>query len=99
MPAGKSLRAEILEGSLAETCESQGIDSKLFLLNSAGVELGNADDAGRGYCSLFDGTGASPLNGFARNLAGGIYYLRVESSGLCSGASCQFDYRLAVTIR
>jgi hypothetical protein len=99
VPAGKSVRAEIIEGSGAETCESLGIDSKIFLVNAAGTDLGSDDDSGRGYCSQIDGTGASPLHSYAHNLAAGTYYVRVEASGLCSGAGCQFDYRLAVTIR
>ncbi|MBL8741177.1 MAG: hypothetical protein JNK04_08790, partial [Myxococcales bacterium] len=100
VPAGKSLRVETIEGSGAETCESNGIDSRIRLFNPAGTELGNDSDAGRGFCSLIDGTGATPLNAYARNLPGGIYYLRVEphTPGSAS-AAMQFDYRLVVTVR
>ncbi len=102
VPAGRSLRAEVIEGSTAETCESGGIDSRLRMFNAAGVDLGNDDDDGRGACSLIDGTGTVPaaLDGFARNLAGGTYYLRVESfAPTGTTAAGQFDYRLVVTIR
>jgi len=99
VPAGKSLRVETVEGSTAETCESNGIDSRIRIINSAGTDLGNDDDGGRGFCSLIDGTGASPANGYAHNLAAGIYYVRVESTSTATGAANQFDYRLVVTVR
>ena len=42
---------------------------------------------------------ATPQDAFAHNLAAGVYYLRVDASPVCNGANCQFNYRLAVTIR
>jgi cysteine-rich repeat protein len=102
VPAGKSIRAEVIEGSTAETCESQGIDSRLRLYGPTGTDLGNVDDIGRGYCSLMDGTGATPTHAYAHNLAtGGVYYLRVEASSPTSTTNLNeyFDYRLVVTIR
>jgi len=53
VPAGKSIRAEIIEGN-SGTCESNGVDSRTG--------------------------GTAAVNTFARNLPGGTYYLRVESS-------------------
>jgi cysteine-rich repeat protein len=100
VPAGRSLRAEIVEGSAAESCESNGVDSRLTLYNAQGTQLVDDDDDGRGYCSLIDGTGASPLDAGAKGLAAGTYYLLVRASTFAStGAAGQFDYRLAVTIR
>src|SRR5829696_1728492 len=58
VPAGASIRAEIIEGA-AETCESNGIDSNLELINASGLQLVSDDDDGRGYCSQIDGTGAA----------------------------------------
>jgi cysteine-rich repeat protein len=102
VPAGKSLRAEIVEGSLAETCESSGIDSRLTLFNAAGTQLVEDDDDGRGFCSLIDGTGATALDAGAKALAAGTYYLLVRASTLGTaptGPSGQFDYSLVVTLR
>jgi cysteine-rich repeat protein len=99
VPAGRSVRAEVIEGG-AETCESNGIDSRLTLVSPAGVELVTDDDAGRGFCSMIDGTGVTPLHAAAKNLAGGIYFLNVRASTFSqSGPGGQFDYRLVVTIR
>ena len=101
VPAGKSVRAEIIEGSTAETCESNGIDSRLRLFNAAGTELGTGDDdTGRGFCSLIDGTGTTGGFTAARALTAGIYYIRVEASSPGTAtAGGQFDYRLVVTVR
>jgi cysteine-rich repeat protein len=102
VPAGRSIRAEIIEGSAAETCESNGIDSRLTLVSPAGVDLVSDDDAGRGYCSLIDGTGTTPLHAAAKNLAGGMYFINVRASTTSSaqtGPGGQFDYRLVVTVR
>ena len=99
VPAGRSIRAETIEGG-AETCESNGVDSRIRLFSPAGVDLGNDSDAGRGFCSLIDGTGTSGGNAYARNLAGGTYYLRIEAHTPSSNtAAMQFDYRLVVTVR
>jgi cysteine-rich repeat protein len=100
VPPGRSLRAEIIEGSAAETCDGYGIDSRLTLYNPAGMQLVEDDNAGRGFCSLIDGTGAAPLHGAAKNLPGGTYYLQVRASTFApAGAGGQFDYRLAISIR
>ena len=99
---GKSVRAEIIEGNTAETCESLGIDSFLTLYDANGVAIATDDDAGRGFCSLIDGTGAVPANAGAHGLAGGVYYLAVEAAPFAQApgdTSGQFVYRLAVTIR
>ncbi|MBK9760551.1 MAG: hypothetical protein IPO90_11415 [Flavobacteriales bacterium] len=57
------------------------------------------DDDGRGFCSMIDGTGSTPLDAAAHNIAAGTYFLRVQSSSLATGAAAQFDYKLVVTIR
>lgn len=101
VPAGRSLRAEILEGD-AETCESTDVDSFLTLFDASGLALGGDDDAGRGFCSLIDGTGALPADDYAHDLAAGTCYLLVEAA---PGAQApgdtagQFVYRLALTLR
>jgi cysteine-rich repeat protein len=99
--SGSSVRAEVFEGDRAiETCESNGIDSRLALYDAAGVELANDDDAGRGYCSLIDGTGTTPLHVGAHNLAAGTYYAQVRASAFAqASAAGQFIYRLSVTVR
>jgi hypothetical protein len=99
VPVGSSIRAEIIEGSGAETCESNGIDSFLTLYDAAGVSLVTDDDDGRGYCSQIDGTGsgASAKDPTAHNLSGGTYYIKVTAFG--SAAAGMFDYRLVLTIR
>ena len=102
VPGGTRLRAEIIEGDRAiETCESNGIDSRLTLFNQAGVQLVDDDDDGRGFCSLIDGTGASPLDAAARNAttAPQTFYLMVRQSGSAAGAGMNFIYRLQVSLR
>jgi cysteine-rich repeat protein len=102
VPAGKSVRAEIIEGNGAETCESLDIDSTLTLYDANGVAIDADDDSGRGFCSLIDGTGSSPVNSGAHALPGGVYYLAVEASPFAQGptdTAGQFDYRLVITIR
>lgn len=96
VPAGKSLRAEIIEADGGPTCESNDLDSKLTLLAPNGAQLGSDDDGGRGYCSLVDGTGSAPLDAWAQKLAGGTYYVQVGASG---SSSKVFPYRLVVTVR
>lgn len=101
VPAGKSLRAEVIEGD-AETCESSDVDSFLTLFDANGVALGGDDDAGRGFCSLIDGTGAAPADPYAHGLAAGTYYLLVEAAPTAQAptdTSGQFAYRLAITLR
>jgi len=95
--SGMSLLVETIEGSSAETCESNGIDSTLTLYDSAGTQLVTDDLDGRGYCSKIDGTGASPSDSAAHNLAAGTYYLRVGSD--VSTVNGQFDYRLVLSMR
>jgi cysteine-rich repeat protein len=101
VPAGKAVRAEIVEGNTAKTCEALGIDSRLTLYNSAGTQLVDDDDTGRGFCSLIDGTGTSPVNAAAKNTGTTTttMYLMVRGSSLGSAANLVFQYRLQVTIR
>ncbi len=49
-------------------------DTRIYLVDSAGVELTDDDDGGTGLCSLLDGT----TNAAATNLAAGTYYLRMQ---------------------
>jgi cysteine-rich repeat protein len=95
---GRSLRAEITEGSATERCESLGIDTLLTLRDANGTELVVNDDGGRGYCSRLDGRGSTPDDFGARNLAAGTYYLEVRSQPP-SGDGAIFDYRLSVMLR
>ena len=90
---GLSLRAEIVEGG-AETCESYNIDSVLSLYDEQGNYLAYDDDDGRGYCSMIDGTGATPRDPDAHLLKPGTYYIEVGENNFAD-----FDYRLAVTLR
>ncbi len=99
VPAGMSIRAEVVEGDLTTTCESDGIDSKLTLYDAAMTSLATDDDSGRGFCSLIDGTGATPAYTGAHNLAAGTYYLKVTPSDLVSPPADVFNYRLVVTVR
>jgi len=96
VPAGSSIRAEVIEGG-AETCESNGVDSKLTLYNAAFTQLQLDNNTGRGNCSLIDGTGNNPLHPSAHNLAGGVYYILVNAGGI--NAAAQFDYHLDVVVR
>ncbi len=84
VPAGKSIRAEVVEGSAAETCESNGVDSYLTLFNAGGTSLVTDNDDGRGFCSMIDGTGNAPRDSGAHGLPGGVYYLQVK--GFLTGA-------------
>jgi cysteine-rich repeat protein len=97
VPDGKSVRAEIIEGSGMETCELLGIDAVLELRSPADALLISDNNNGRGNCSLIDGTGNTPTNLPAHELPGGLYHLRVYSSMMNTNG--QFDYRLVVTIR
>jgi cysteine-rich repeat protein len=101
VPPGKGIRAEVIEGSAAETCESNDIDSTLTLFDATGVVLGKDDDSGRGLCSMIDGTGATPAHPFASHL-GGVYYLAVDASPFAQNqlsTAAEFDYRLVVEVR
>lgn len=99
VPAGASIRAEIIEGDAFETCESNEVDSRLQIFDSALVLRELDDDTGRGFCSLIDGTGSSPLDVNAHALAGGTYYIAVDASPLATTTGSQFNYRLQVTVR
>jgi cysteine-rich repeat protein len=100
VPESWSIRAEVIEGSPAETCESNGIDSLLTLFDPSGLPLVSGDDGGRNFCSLIDGTGSAPLYSAAHGLPAGTYYLRVQASPFAQmGPAGQFDYRLAITLR
>ena len=106
VPAGGRIRAELVEGNRgtvlpAETCESFGIDSVIELRDQLGAVLGSDDDDGRGFCSMIDGTGTTPLDAFARNATAvpQTYYLGVKASVPAGGAAAVFEYRLQVTIR
>ena len=95
----RSVRAEILEGAL-ETCESSGIRSRLTLFDAGANQLADDDvGQGRGLCSLLDGTGSAPLHPGAHGLPPAVYYVRVAASSAAVGASAQFDYKLAITVR
>lgn len=104
VPQGKSIRAEVVEvGTLAsgyETCESLGLDSLIAFYSPTFTQLGTDDDAGRGYCSMVDGSGATPSNAYVHNLNAGTYYLAVRASTFSqSGVAGQFNYCLSVAIR
>jgi hypothetical protein len=102
VPAGKSLRAETIEGDSSETCESNGIDSRLTLFRADGTAIADDDDAGRGWCSKIDGSGAAPLQLGAKLLPAGTYYLRVAASFSTTtqtGPASQFNYRLVLELR
>jgi cysteine-rich repeat protein len=102
VPPGKSVRAEVIEGSATETCELLDVDSYLTLYDAGGVALETDDDGGRGFCSRIDGTGDQAANPGASKLPGGTYYLAVEAAPFAQSAgdtSGQFDYRLVITIR
>jgi cysteine-rich repeat protein len=101
VPAGKSIRAELIEGpGGAKACDGGGIDSRLTLFDAATTQLADDDDSGRGFCSMIDGTGSAPLHAGAHGLAAGTYYLRVASSMFAmNGPQGQFTYRLQVTVR
>ncbi len=99
VPQGGSIRAEVIEGDGVETCESNGIDSSIALYNPAGTLISTTGgDVGRGFCSLFDGTGPTPLNSFAHNLAAGTYFVRVISATTAVTPANQFNYRLVVDV-
>lgn len=100
VPHGGSVRAELLEGDrAAESCESQGVDSRVTLYSPLFLVLADDDDSGRGFCSLLDGTGPSPKDPGAAWLPAGTYYLQVRSSPFASPASAQFHYRLSIVVR
>ncbi|MEO5729012.1 MAG: DVUA0089 family protein, partial [Byssovorax sp.] len=95
----KSIRAEVIEGDALKSCDAKAIDSAIALFNAAGTSLVTDDDDGRGYCSAIDGTGATPRDSAAHNLAAGTYYLQVIKSSISTPPADVFNYRLAVTVR
>lgn len=95
--APRSVRLETVEGSTAETCESDGVDTRIDLFAANGTTvLATNDDGGRGYCSLLDGADGLPG---AANLAPGTYYVRVTAAVNPDVSARQFDYRLVLTQR
>jgi len=97
---GASVRIEVVEGDASETCESNGIDSKIWLRNSTYGLVLSDDDDGRGFCSLIDGTGLTPADPSASNLAAGRYYVEVNKSSFVSNpADGQFKYNLLIDVR
>lgn len=102
VPPGGRIRAEVIEGNTAKTCESETLDSRLTLFDDAGNELADDDDSSRGYCSLIDGSGSSPAFAGARNATAvtKTYYLMVRASTFSqTNSDGQFAYRLQVTVR
>ena len=99
VPAGLSIRAEIIEGDLTATCESNAVDSYLTLYDALAVSKVTDDDAGRGFCSAIDGTGAAPVYAGAHALTAGTYYLKVTTSPFVTLPADVFNYRLVVTVR
>ncbi len=100
VPPRARIRAEIIEGDrTAETCESNGVDASLALLDETGALLSSDADGGRGFCSLLDGTGSTPRHPSARNESpvARTMFLRVQATG--TTAQRQFQYRLQVTLR
>lgn len=88
-----------------ETCESNGVDSRITLYDPTGVQLVDDDDDGRGFCSQIDGTGSGgPTPTFrdanAHNLPAGTYLVQVRASTFAQAtAAGQFTYRLVATER
>jgi hypothetical protein len=101
VPPQAHVRAEIIEGSTAETCESSGIDARITLLDDTGAVLAEDNDSGRGLCSLIDGTGATPMDPTARNASSTpkTFYLMVQASAFATPTNAMFAYRLQVTLR
>jgi cysteine-rich repeat protein len=94
---GLSVRAETIEETAdtlvsSKNCENLNTDTTLTLFNAAATSLASDTDDGRGFCSAIDGTGATPRDAAAHNLAAGTYYLQVSSGSI-------YTYRLAVTLR
>lgn len=98
VPAGGSLRAEVIEGG-AELCKVGEIDSTLDVYSPGAALLASDGDDGRGLCSLVDGRGATPQDASLQSLAAGVYYVRVGANPLASGAAAVFPYRLVVTVQ
>lgn len=99
VPPNAAVRAEIVEANRSvETCESNSIDSRLTLFNSAGAMLISDDDDGRGFCSKLDGKDGDTA---ARNTSGTTqtWYLRVDASPSANTAAKQFQYQLVYSIR
>jgi len=103
VPDGMGLRAEIVEGDRTiETCEGNNVDSRLTLFGPDGTtQLVDDDDDGRGFCSMIDGTSATPRDAAAKNTTGApvTWFLAVRQSTFASGTDAQFIYELQLTIR
>ncbi len=102
VPAGARIRAEAVEGDrTAETCESNGVDTRLTLFDQNGNQLVEDDDEGRGFCSIIDGTGLAPIDPLARNATATpqTYYIMVRRSTFAAGGEQTFLYRLQVQLR
>jgi cysteine-rich repeat protein len=99
VPPGARIRAEVVEGN-TETCESNGVDSRLILFDQLGNTLASDESDGRGFCSKIDGTGTTPLDALARNntATNQTYYLMIQGSPLGNIAQKQFRYRLQVSL-
>jgi hypothetical protein len=101
VPIGWRIRAEVVEGNrTVETCESNGLDSRLTLFDDTGAVVVDDDDDGRGFCSKIDGTGAVPVDVTARNgtRTARTYYLMVRRSDFAVGQEQNFVYRLTYNV-
>jgi cysteine-rich repeat protein len=100
---GASIRAEIIEGDMLETCESGGIDSELTVYDSlAQLFEGDFSNSGRGGCSMVDGTGSNARDPGLSMLPMGTYYVAVRADAIVqqgTNPAGQFNYRLQVTVR
>ncbi len=99
--AGQSLRVETIEpaaGPTFETCESNGLDTRLRVLTPDGSLLVTDDDDGRGFCSMADGRGVAPQDAALHNLAAGTYFVEVSKSTFANGGEGIFDYRLTISV-
>jgi cysteine-rich repeat protein len=99
---GLSVRAQIFEGDLLKNCDQFQIDSRLTLFDAQGVSIAANDDDENGnetFCSIIDGTGATPKEAGAHNLDAGIYFIKVDSSPNAPTGTDIFNYRLVVTLR
>jgi hypothetical protein len=103
VPAGAGVRAEVVEGDWTdESCDSEGIDSRIYLYDSTGAQIAAEDDGGRGYCSYLNAIGTDAEDTGAINTTGTTQTWYVEVRGYnTSGTNAQslFKYHLAVLIK
>ena len=87
--AGQGITASTHQIGAPAACP---FDTKLHLVNGAGMELVSDDDGGQGLCSMI----SPALNPQAGNLPAGAYYLWVQqvSDGIAAG-----PYQLDVTVQ